>query len=54
VEVADAEGLLAQAEMDDAVARLNVWKGLLAVAYAQGDLQPFLNLLRMPRTQATP
>ncbi len=46
VEVADAEGLLAQAEMDDAVARLNVWRGLFAVAYAQGDLQPFLNVLR--------
>ena len=28
VEVADAEGLLAQAEMDDAVARLNVWRSL--------------------------
>jgi outer membrane protein len=46
VEVADAEGLLAQAEMDDAVARLNVWRGLFGVAYAQGDLQPFLNVLR--------
>jgi outer membrane protein len=46
VEVADAEGLLAQAQMDDAVARLNVWRGLFGVAYAQGDLQPFLNILR--------
>jgi outer membrane protein TolC len=46
VEVADAEGLLAQAEMDDAVARLNVWHSLFNVAYAQGDLQPFLNVLR--------
>ncbi len=48
VEVADAEGLLAQAEMDDAVARLNVWHSLFTVAFAQGDLQPFLNLLRTP------
>jgi outer membrane protein TolC len=48
VEVADAEGLLAQAEMDDAVARLNVWHSLFNVAYAQGDLQPFLNMLRAP------
>jgi outer membrane protein len=48
VEVADAEGLLAQAEMDDAVARLNVWRGLFGVAYAQGDLQPFLSVLRAP------
>jgi len=28
VEVSDAEGLLAQAEIDDAIARLNVWRGL--------------------------
>ncbi len=48
VEVADAEGLLAQAEMDDAVARLNVWRSLFNVASAQGDLQPFLNALRTP------
>lgn len=46
VEVADAEGLLAQAQMDDAFARLNVWRGLFGLAYVQGDLQPFLNLLR--------
>jgi outer membrane protein len=49
VEVADAEGLLAQAQMDDAVARLNLWRSLFGVAYAQGDLQPFLNLLSAPR-----
>jgi outer membrane protein TolC len=48
VEVADAEGLLAQAEMDDAVARLNVWHSLFNVAYAQGDLEPFLSVLRAP------
>ncbi len=46
VEVADAESLLAQAEMDDAVARLNVWHSLFNVASAQGDLQPFLSVLR--------
>jgi hypothetical protein len=46
VEVADAEGLLAQAEMDDATARVNVWRGLFGLAYAQGNLQPFLDLLR--------
>jgi outer membrane protein TolC len=49
VEVADAEGLLAQAEIDDAIARLNVWRGLFGVAYAQGNLQPFLDLLRGPQ-----
>ena len=45
VEVADAETLLVQAETDDSVARLNVWRGLFAVAYAQGNLQSFLQVL---------
>ena len=45
VEVADAENLLAQAEMDDSIARLNVWHGLFAVANAQGNLQNFLQAL---------
>ena len=45
VEVSDAEGLLAQAEIDDAIARLNVWRGLFAVADAQGNLQNFLQVL---------
>jgi outer membrane protein len=45
VEVAEAENLLAQAEMDDAIARLNVWRGFFGVAYAQGDLQGFLQAL---------
>jgi outer membrane protein TolC len=42
VEVADAQRLLTQAEIDDALARLNVWRGLLFVTTAQGDLEPFL------------
>jgi len=46
VEVADAEGLLAQAERDDAVARINVWRGLFDLAIAQGSLEPFLAILR--------
>jgi outer membrane protein len=41
-EVAEAQRLLAQAEADDAVARLAVWRALLIAARAQGDLQPFL------------
>ncbi len=45
VEVAEAENLLAQAEMEDAIARLNVWRELFGVAYAQGDLQGFLQVL---------
>jgi outer membrane protein len=46
VEVAAAEGVLAQAEGDDAIARLGVWRAELGVAVAQGDLQPFLQLLQ--------
>jgi outer membrane protein len=41
-EVAEAQRLLAQAEADDAVARLGVWRALLATAQAHGDLTPFL------------
>jgi len=41
-EVADAQRLLTQAEIDDALARLAVWRGLLAVAAAAGDIQPFV------------
>ncbi len=43
VDVADAQRLLTQAEIDDALARLGVWRALLGVATAQGDIQPFLN-----------
>lgn len=45
VDVSAAEGVLAQAEADDAIARLSVWRAELGVAAAQGDLQPFLQLL---------
>jgi outer membrane protein len=41
-EVAEAQRLLAQAEIDDALARLGVWRGLLGVATSAGDLRPFL------------
>jgi outer membrane protein TolC len=41
-EAAEAQRLLTQAEIDDALARLGVWRGLLGVAAAAGDLQPFL------------
>jgi outer membrane protein len=41
-EVAEAQRLLAQSEIDDALARLGVWRGLLAIAAAVGDIQPFL------------
>ncbi len=43
VEVADTQRLLTQAEIDDALARLGVWRGLLGVAIAVGDVQPFIS-----------
>ncbi len=46
VEVAEAQQLLVQATIDDALARLGVWRALLGLAGAQGDLQPFLELIR--------
>ncbi len=45
IEVSAAESALAQAEGDDAVARLNVWRGIAGVAEAEGNLQPFLQLV---------
>jgi len=46
VEVADAQRLLLQAEIEDNLARLTVWRAMLGEALAQGDLQPFLELAR--------
>jgi outer membrane protein TolC len=45
IEVAEAQGLLVQAETDDALARLAVWNSLASLAAAQGDLEPFMQLL---------
>jgi outer membrane protein TolC len=42
VEVADTQRTLAQAEIDDGLAKLNVWRALLAVYSAEGDLGPFV------------
>src|SRR5262249_29347927 len=41
-EMADAQRLLAQAEIEDSVAKLAVWRAMLAAAKLQGDLKPFL------------
>ena len=41
-DVADAQRLLAQAEVDDALARLDVRRAALLLARAAGDLRPFL------------
>jgi outer membrane protein TolC len=46
VDVSQAESLLVQAEIDDNLARINVWRSLAVVAAAAGDLQPFLDAVR--------
>jgi len=45
VEVAEAQTLLVQAEIDDSLARLAVWQNLAGVAASRGDLRPFLQLV---------
>ncbi len=42
VEVAEAQRLLTQAEIDSGLANLAIWRALLAVREAEGDLGPFL------------
>ena len=49
VEVAEAQRILTQAEIDDALARLSVWRALLAVAVAEGDLAPYLEEVKRAR-----
>ncbi len=49
VEVAEAQRILTQAEIDDALARLNIWRAMLAVAVAEGDLAPYLDEVKRAR-----
>jgi outer membrane protein len=42
IEVAEAQRLLLQAEVGDAVARLAVWRALVAAAAAKGDMSELL------------
>jgi outer membrane protein len=48
-EVAEAQRLVAEAEVKNALARLGVWRAHLAQANAKGDLKPFLELIRSAR-----
>ena len=41
-DVAQAQRLVVQAEIDNSIARLNVWRALLQIEAARGDIQPFL------------
>jgi outer membrane protein TolC len=49
VEVTTAEAALAQAESQDSIARLNVWRALAALNAAEGDMAPFRRLLSPPQ-----
>ena len=51
VEVAEAQNLLAGAEYQDAAARVDVWRALLANAVAQGNLASLVDLLRASGVQ---
>ena len=51
IEVAEAQNLLAGAEYQDAAARVDVWRALLARAGAQGSLPSFVELLRASGAQ---
>lgn len=50
VDVAEAQRLLLQAEIDNSLATLNVWRALARLALAQGDLGPFLNFVNQSAT----
>ncbi len=41
-DLAEAQRLLTQAEIDDVLAQLSVWRELLGIATAAGDIQPFV------------
>ncbi|OJV40425.1 MAG: hypothetical protein BGO25_03375 [Acidobacteriales bacterium 59-55] len=41
-DLAQAQRLVVQAEIDDSIARLNVWRALLQFDAARGNIQPFL------------
>ena len=43
-DLTDAERVLTQAEIDSALGRLNIWRAMLQLAAAGGDLAPFLKL----------
>jgi len=51
VEVAEAQTLLVQAEYQHAVARVDVWRAMLAQAVARGTLDAFIDALRASGVQ---
>ena len=47
VSLADAEKILAKADVADALAQVDVWRSILSLSYVQGDLRPFLQLVTL-------
>jgi outer membrane protein len=47
-DVAQAQRLLVQAQIDDSLARLNVWRAQLQLDSARGDIQPLLTAAGTP------
>ena len=45
VEVAEAQNLVAQSDVQAQIARVDIWRALLAQAVADGTLDPFLKLV---------
>jgi outer membrane protein len=54
LEVAEAQRLLAEAESDNAVAQLAVWRAILAASVLRGDVQDFMNQVRTSSLRTTP
>lgn len=46
IEVAEAQRLLTQAEIDNALAQLGVWRALLGLSAAEGDIAPFIAMTK--------
>ena len=51
VEVAETQSLLAQAESQNAVARVDVWRALLVQAVARGNVASFIEIERASGVQ---
>jgi outer membrane protein TolC len=45
VSLAQAEKALADAEVENSLAQIEVWRSILALAYVQGDLKPFIEVV---------
>jgi outer membrane protein len=51
LEVAEAQRILQNALVKDAVAQIRIWRALLALSYAHGDLKPFMDLANRAEAQ---